>query len=160
MNDHPRVARERGSAFVELAVTLPVLVALLVGSIDFARVFFTAMAVTTAVRAAAQYGARDTTLATADMEATANTMWQGEFGNTTGFTVSASRSCGCAPDAPTTVDYTLDAPSPNDCTGSCSTGHKVNLVTVTASKTFTTLTRFPGIPKTIPISRTVVMRGE
>src|SRR5262245_9224663 len=49
---------ERGAALVELVVTLPVLLVLLVGTADFARVFYLAIALTNAARAGAQFGAK------------------------------------------------------------------------------------------------------
>ena len=51
---------ERGSALVELAVTLPLLVLLVVGVADLARVFYVSMALTNAARAGAQYGSSET----------------------------------------------------------------------------------------------------
>ena len=42
---------------MELAVTLPLLVLVMVGAIDFARVFYMGMELTNAARAGAQYGA-------------------------------------------------------------------------------------------------------
>src|SRR5260221_3845737 len=45
--------RERGSALVELAIALPLLVAVLVGTTDFARVFYLATELTNAARAGA-----------------------------------------------------------------------------------------------------------
>ena len=50
-------ASDAGSALVELAVSLPLLVLVMVGTIDFARVFYTGMELTNAARAGAQYGA-------------------------------------------------------------------------------------------------------
>ena len=52
---HPH---RRGQSLVELALTLPVLGILLIGTIDFARVYYAAMAVGQAARAGAAYGAQ------------------------------------------------------------------------------------------------------
>src|SRR4051812_37857246 len=51
------VRSERGSALVELAFCLPVLILTFVGAADFARVFYTSIALNNAARAGAQYGA-------------------------------------------------------------------------------------------------------
>lgn len=50
---------ERGSALIELAVSLPLLMLMLLGAAEFARVSFEAIEVTNAARAAVQYGAMD-----------------------------------------------------------------------------------------------------
>lgn len=49
---------ERGAALVELAVALPLLLVIMVGTIDFGRAFRTAMIVTNAARAGAQLARR------------------------------------------------------------------------------------------------------
>src|SRR4051794_9059170 len=53
-----RASRERGAALVELAVSLPLLLILLVGTLDFGRAFRATMVVTAAARAGALYGAQ------------------------------------------------------------------------------------------------------
>lgn len=53
----PASRGRRGAAAVEFAVVLPLLVLLLLGGADFGRCFYSAMAVTNAARAGAEYGA-------------------------------------------------------------------------------------------------------
>src|SRR4051794_2896685 len=48
--------QERGAALVELALATPLLLVLIVGVVDFARVFYLGMQVTDAARAGAQWG--------------------------------------------------------------------------------------------------------
>jgi Flp pilus assembly protein TadG len=47
---------ERGSSLIELALILPVLLLMLVGSIDFGRAFFVAIEVSSAAEAGVDYG--------------------------------------------------------------------------------------------------------
>ncbi len=85
------VCSNTGSALVELAMCLPLLVLILVGTADFARVFYTSIALTNAARAGAQAGAYSLAQSdpvTGPMVATANSA-----SNVTPSTVTASRSC-------------------------------------------------------------------
>lgn len=49
--------RRRGAAAIEFAVVLPMLMLMLLGGADFGRCFHSAMAITNAARAGAEYGA-------------------------------------------------------------------------------------------------------
>src|SRR5438046_1113442 len=88
---------ESGNAMVELAVALPLLVLTLIGTVDFARIFYTSIELTNAARAGAQWGAADIASAsdTAGMEAAAT----GAV-NISGVTAFAAPAlCRCATDA-------------------------------------------------------------
>ena len=150
------VASETGSALVEMAVCLPVLLLLLFGSIDFGRVFYTAMELNNAARAGAQYGAYN--LARSGNTATMQTTATGAV-NISGVSASASRSCQCATDSGT---FSATSPSANNCTSpvatSCPSSHRVVTVTVVATKTFVTTASFPGLPSSIALSRTATLR--
>jgi Flp pilus assembly protein TadG len=140
----------RGSALVELAIALPVMLLVFFGTVDFARVMYLGIELTNAARAGAQYGAHNlTTIAdTPGIEATA----AAASPNIGTFTTSVSGpDCFCASNSAT---FTSTA-----CTATCSAGlHQVVTVTVTTSKTFTRLTMFPGIPSTISLTRNATMR--
>jgi Flp pilus assembly protein TadG len=143
---------EDGSALVELAVVLPLLVALLIGGADFARVFYASIELENAARAGAQFGAQNTTNSTTAME----TVTLASAPNLTGVTAAASRLCQCANDS---AVYSATTPA-NNCSYSCTGGTRlVNLVTVTASKSFTTLVAYPGIPSSLNLSRSATMRA-
>jgi len=148
---------ETGGALVELAMALPVVMVVFAATIDFARVFYTSMALMDAARAGAQYGAVNSAFATdipgMQSAATAAT-------NTTGITAVASRLCQCATDVGV---FSATSPTANDCTSpvatSCPGKHLVVTVTVTTSKTFSTIiTGFPSIPSSVNLSRTATMR--
>jgi Flp pilus assembly protein TadG len=147
---------DAGAALVELAVSLPVLLLIFVITIDFARVFYLSIALTNAARAGAQYGAY--TPARSSDFAGMQTMATNSIA-VDGVSAVASRVCQCATDA-----GTFSATSPaNDCTNppatSCPGGHRVMTVTVTTSKTFTTImSEFPGVPNSVPLTRAATLR--
>ena len=151
-----RAAGESGNALVELAVCLPLLVLTLVGTVDFARVFYMSIELTNAARAGAQYGAFSPghSGSATNMESTATAAV-----NIPGVTAAAARLCQCADDA-----GTFSATTPvNDCTSAvttvCTGGtHRVMTVTVTTTKTFTTLANFIGIPSTLNLTRSATLR--
>ena len=144
---------ESGSALIELAVSLPVLLLLLFGTADFARVFYDSIALSNAARAGAQYGA-DSLVSSKDTATMISTA-TGAIPGVAGVTASASRSCFCSSDAPAaTSDITTIA-----CTSTCAAGqHMLVEVTVIASKNFATQAHYPGIPQTIALSRSATMR--
>jgi Flp pilus assembly protein TadG len=141
---------QRGAALVEFVVALPVLLVVLIGTIDFGRVFYMAIALTDAARAGAQYGAHSLTRSAdvSGMQAAA----VAAAPNLSGLTATATRTCQCAPDNGAT--FTNAA-----CTGTCPFGeHLVIAVIVDASKPFTTIAKFPGIPRTLTVNRTSRLR--
>ena len=148
---------EAGGALVELAVAVPVLIVIFAATIDFARVFHTSMALTNAARAGAQYGAHNPAQST-DIAGMQNRAQAAT--STTGITAVATRACQCATDAGV---FSPTSPSANNCTDpettSCPGQHVVMTVTVTVTKTFTTvMTGFPAIPSSVSLSRTATMR--
>lgn len=151
---------EAGGALIELALVLPVIVLIFVGTIDFGRVFYASQSLTNAARAGAQYGAH-TPARSADftgMETTAEAAT-----NTAGITATATRLCQCASDTGT---FSATAPSANDCTTdeatSCPGGHRVVTVTVVTTKSFSTLMAggLPTFLQTMSLSRSATMRAQ
>ena len=150
---------DAGGALIELALVLPVLVLVFVGTIDFGRVFYASQSLTNAARAGAQYGAH-TPARSADiagMETTAEAAT-----NTPGITATASRLCQCASDTGTFSSTT----TANDCTSppaaACPGGHRVVTVTVTTTKTFNTLMAggLPGFLQSLNLTRSATMRAQ
>jgi Flp pilus assembly protein TadG len=145
--------QDRGGALVELAVALPLLVVILAGTVDFARVFYASVSLTNAARAGAQWGASKTSRSDqfATIESTAEAAT-----SLPGVTASATRLCMCATDSGT---FSATSPTPNDCSATCSGGHIVMTVTVTANSRFTTIMNIlPGVPSTIDLSRAATLR--
>jgi Flp pilus assembly protein TadG len=151
---------QAGGALVEMALVLPVLVLVFVGTIDFGRVFYASQALNNAARAGAQYGAHTPARSGdfAGMKSTAEAAT-----NTPGITAVASRLCQCADNTGT---FSATLPTANDCTSpaatSCPTGHRVITVTVTTTKTFNTLMAggLPGFLQSLNLTRTATMRAQ
>jgi Flp pilus assembly protein TadG len=151
-----RAAGETGNALVELAVCLPLLVLTLIGTADFARVFYTSIELTNAARAGAQYGASSPGHSSnlGVMKSTAEAAV-----NIAGVLATPGRLCQCADDAGA---FSATTPA-NDCTSAvatvCTGGtHRVMTVTVTTTKTFTTLVNFVGIPASLALVRSATLR--
>ena|SRR5688572_5817413 len=140
--------QDSGNAVVELALVTPFLVALLLAALDFGRVFNYAMAVTGAAHAGAQWGS--TSLAnsqnTTQMVAVAESHAPGM-----GVTATATNICRCGSGTAT--------PSPQACSNGC-TGTLRLYASVTATRTFSTIVNYPGIPGTIVLTRNAQMRSQ
>ena len=59
---------EEGQSVVEMAITFPILLLLLVAIVDFARVIDAAIVLTNAAREGARYGSRDPSLSQSDIQ--------------------------------------------------------------------------------------------
>ena len=138
---------DAGVAAVELAMALPLLVLVAIGVADFGRLYFTSIAVANATRAGAYYGAQNTVTSgnfTAIEQATRNDAADlGTIG------VTSSRFCKCP-----------DGTSPA-CTGSCASyGGPEVFVSVTATKSYSFLIAYPGLPPSVSITRSAVFRAQ
>ena len=137
---------ESGSAFIELGLMFPMLLLILVGAIDFARVFFADIALTNAAEVGAMYGARSVT-GSSNLTSMQNAA-VADAADLTGVTATATQYCTCGSGASHTC--------PVSCSGT--TAH--TFVSVSASYTFVPAIPFPGIPSSIPMTRTAVMRVQ
>ena len=135
---------EAGSAFIELGLLFPVLLLLLLGAIDFARVYYASITLINAAEVGAQYGSRTVT-ASSDTSGMA-TAATNDASDLTGATATASQSCTCS--------GTSQA-----CNGTCA-GTRHVWVTVNTSYTFSPLFPYPGIPSSIQMTRTASMRAQ
>ena len=118
----------RGLAAVELAVLLPFLSFILVATIDFCRVFYFSVAVSNCARNGAVYGSADQTRAR----------------DTSGIQTAAAAD----------ASFNLD---PQRLNVSSTTDAATSYVQVTVNYPFTTITRYPGIPRHMNLSGTVRM---
>src|SRR5579862_5887716 len=128
-----------GAALVEFALSLTLLCVILLGTIDFGRVFYTAMALTNAARAGAQYGAQSNAKSS-DTSGMQTAAINSVSFDVTSLSVLSGRTCTC--------NGTAMASCPP--TGTCAGTVRI-YVTVTATKTFTTITSFPGFPHTVTL---------
>ena len=136
---------ERGQALIELALTLPALILLLLGAAELARLAFAGIEVANAARAAVQYGSQSSTLA-ADTTGI-RTAAQNEVPNITLGTTIVSTSCICSNGTASTC-LTTD----------CSTSNLTKTITVQTQVDFDPLIHIPGLPQTFTLHGRAVQR--
>lgn len=143
---------QSGSALVELAISLPVLLLLFFGTTDFARAIYLAHELNNAARAGAQFGAQSLN-ASSDTVGIQNTV-NGASPNVSPLSsVVSLPSCYCATDAAVLGSAVACT------TTTCASGQHLSVfVTVTTTKTFNRITPFPGIPSSFLITRVARMR--
>jgi Flp pilus assembly protein TadG len=120
----------KGAAVLELAVLLPLLVFLFVIGVDFARVFYHTVTVTNSARNGAIYASKDATY--------------------------AADEAGIREAVLADAKNLSPAPKVTSTTGKDEQGHPC--VKVTVEWKFNTISRFPGVPDTMMVTRTVQMR--
>lgn len=147
---------ERGAALVELAVSLPVVALMIFGIVDFSRALYTASALTNAARAGAQYAAQQPSFDPDQVKAKAKDA-SPLIALSDSDVSTPVRKCYCVDDNPGT-DPTLPAKM-DACSDACAK-HVASYITVRVSKTFSSVTNFPGVPKTAVMSREVTMRAQ
>jgi len=141
---------EKGVAAAELGMAMPLLMLVLLGTVDFGRFMYFSTTVAGAARAGAQYASLSTTNA-------ANTTGIAQAANLDAqdigaVTVTSQQTCKCQ-----------QGSSVNCATGKC--GASLDLdpqmyVQVTVGGTFDTLFTYPGIPSEINLSRTAMIRAR
>jgi Flp pilus assembly protein TadG len=124
----------RGQSLVEFALILPVLLILMLGTIDFGRVYFAYVSVTNAARNGAQY-------ASFSSEAAADS--------------DGIRNAALAD----TVELVNTSPTNPNVTVATGTDSQSRLYAdVTVAYTFSTIFPWPGIPDSMNVARTVRAR--
>jgi len=140
-----RLARRAdGQSLIETAIVFPVLVILLMGAADLARIGRASVDLSNAAKAGAQYGtqngftAQDTTgIATAA---------QNEVKSLT-VTTSSSYTCVCSDGTSSTCQNT-----------DCSSSHVIETLTVNTQATVTPLIHLPVLPTTFTVKGKAVQR--
>lgn len=122
---------ESGQGLVELALLTPMLVLILLGAVDFGRVFSASIQVTNAAREGAYFGARS-------------------FEN-----AEDSAAIENVAIADSSSIFGID-PTVSSTTGVDDNGY--DFVAVTVTYAFEPLVPYPGIPEEIDLSKTVTMR--
>ena len=119
----------RGTATVELAVVLPLLVLLVVIGVDFARVYYHDLTLINAARTAAQYASAhpDNVGKTEEIKK-----------------VALADAKNLSPDPDVDVES--------------STEDGIQYVTVTVTWNFSTVVDYPGVPRPLTLTRSVKMR--
>jgi Flp pilus assembly protein TadG len=141
----PRLHSEQGQSLIEVALIFPVLVTVLVGAAEMARVARASISVSNAAKAGVQYGAQ--TGFTAQDTTGIQTAASNEAPNLT-VTTTPAVSCVCS-------DGTAASCTSNS---ACSTSHMIETLTVTTQATVTPLVHIPGLPRSFTIHGTAVQR--
>jgi len=147
-----------GQSLLEVALLLPMLIALLLGAIELGRYAYISILVGNAARAGAAFGAQNLALSVdqAGIQTAADNDFQNNGQNVSNLAVNSSTSCGC--DSNGTITGANCTTTPNPAAGTCTSGHWVVMVSVTASGTFNSLFNYPGIPSSLAVSSTATLR--
>jgi Flp pilus assembly protein TadG len=149
---------QSGQSLVEFAIVLPLLLLLLVGVIELGRYAYLAILVGNAARAGAAYGAQSPFTAgnpvvggTPAITIAANNDFQNNGQSISNLEITTAFVCSCD---------NVGTMSAIDCTsGICPAGtNKVSSLQVTAKGTFSSLFSFPGIPSSMVITRSAIIR--
>jgi Flp pilus assembly protein TadG len=159
-----RMRSQRGQSLVEVVLLTPVVLALLLGTIEMGRYAYLSILVGNAARAGAAYGAQSLPLSVdaIGIQTAADNDFQNNGPATGTLTISGGgpsgsyTSCGC--DSGGTITAATCSPNVNPNAGICASGHWVVMVSVKAVGTFSSLFSFPGIPTSITVTQTATMR--
>lgn len=145
-----RCDTQGGNAALEFTLLFPVLLFMLVGTMDFARVFFGGIAMENAARAAVQYGALSPGKAGDTAGIVAAGLADAAGQGLVGVTASARNFCSCTGSS-STISCSI---------GSCSGQTPNGYVEATVQYTFNSIVPYPGLPANMVISRTARMRVQ
>jgi Flp pilus assembly protein TadG len=137
---------ESGTSLIEFALTAPFMCLLLIGIIEIGRFTFFAILAANAARAGAQYASQN--LGTAINVAQIQSAAKQDGQNLSNWTVTASALCSTGGSVPVPCNAAGTAPPQNI----------VYYVKVQVAGTFTSLLTYPGLPHSLPISGSTVMR--
>ena len=128
-----RAYGRRGSAILELALSIPLLAAILAGAMDFSRLFYTSVTLAGAARAGAQYALSVGYSDLAALQAAASNA-AGDLGGVTATAVVTTR-----------------------CPADCASG-SATYIDVSVSKNFQTMVNYVFLPSSVAATQTVSMR--
>ena len=131
---------------METALLFPVMLLLCCGTMDFARVVYAGIEIAGAARAGVQFGA----------------FTPGNSGNTSGMTQAALADAADLGSSVTASasNFCTCSGSTVACSSTCSGGAPDGYVSVTANYTFNSVIPYPGMPRTVSLSRTAKMRVQ
>jgi Flp pilus assembly protein TadG len=151
MCSHRNAARDdKGQAFVELALVLPIFILLLVGAAEVGRIAFASIEVSNAARAGVSYGAQNH--ATASDSTGIQTAATQDGPDLTDLQAVATQACTCSSGTTITcANAAANCLSPN---------RIIEFVQVQTSAVVGTVFNFPGIPSSITLRGYAIMRVE
>jgi len=147
--------KQTGQSLLEVALMTPLLLAMLIGVIEFGRYIYIGILVGNAARAGAAFGAQNpgTAADQTDIATAAKNDFQNNGQAVSKLTVNSSFACGCD-NAGTVTAETCTGTGAGTCTGGA---HWIITVTVEASGTFNSLFSFPGIPANLTLDRSCTL---
>jgi len=137
--------REAGQALVETALVIPLLLTLLIGTAEIARVAYAAIEVANAAHAGAQYGAQNGYTASDTTGITNAAAF--DAANLTGLTTTSSYSCICS-----------DGSSSTCAPGDCASSHTEETLTVNTQATIDPIIHLPGLPTTYTVKGQAIQK--
>jgi Flp pilus assembly protein TadG len=144
---------EGGQSLLELALVLPMLLLLLVGTIEIGRLAYYSIVVANAARAGAQYGAQNLITAA---DTPGITTAAGNDAGIAGLAVGVTHTCGCTGTVGGVGGLTPACPAAPPCT---LPNHALVYIQVTTTYPFTPLFSYhPWHPAPISLSSTEKMR--
>jgi Flp pilus assembly protein TadG len=142
-----RTSAERGQSVVEIALVTPMLLLLLVGTIEIGRYAYYGIEVSSAARAGVQYGAQS--LADSKDLAGITQAARNDAPEVPGINVSTTNQCACSN-------------SPANFVGcpawGCAPGHGLVFLKVDTAANIRPLFRYPGLPVTFAARGHAIMR--
>jgi Flp pilus assembly protein TadG len=141
---------EAGQSILEIALALPIFILMFCGMVDLGRWIFLGIEVSSAARAAVQYGSlnRITAVDNAGMTEAANS----DTPDIAGLIVTPKPFCQCSNSLGTNAVCVL---------GSCPNNRLILFLEVDTSATYVPWARYPGIASSIAVNSKAVMRvGE
>jgi Flp pilus assembly protein TadG len=134
-----------GQSLVEVALTAPLLILLLLGAAELGQVAYTAIQVSDAASAGVQYGAQTTI--TASDTAGIQTAAADDATNLTGLITTSSFSCICSNGSASTCLRT-----------DCSTSNIEEILTVKTQAGISPLINLPGLPRPFTVHGQAVQK--
>ncbi|HEX3967202.1 MAG TPA: TadE/TadG family type IV pilus assembly protein [Edaphobacter sp.] len=150
---------ERGQAFVELALVLPIFVVLLLGAAEVGRLAYAAIEVNNAARAGVAYAAQTHTTASDFLPGGGIVLAaETEAPDITTMTATAALSCACESSAGVITANPSCSSTDTNLTKCASPSRIVEFVQVNTSAPVNTLFHFPGIPNSVTFQGKATMR--
>lgn len=137
---------DRGQSILEIAVATPFMLLLLLAIVEFGRYMYGGVEVSNAARAGVQYGSQSV-ISSGDTNGIINAT-KADASDITTLNVTPSTFCVCGSNEGTQISCTGTSP----CFG---TDRVEEYVQVVASNQFKPFLKYPGLPATLTITRTV-----
>jgi len=154
-----RLGSQSGQSLVELALLTPILLLLVIGIVEMGRYAYLSILLGNAAESGALYGAQSLadSVDIRGIRSAAQNDFQNDPNNpVTGLTIPMPvTACGCDSAGVATTTTALCRAASG---GTCASGHWIVVLQVTATGNFTSLFKYPGIPQSLTVTRTVSMR--